>query len=38
MTNINPNNDVGKVNHIVKKESKVNKKKEWILFSFAEIW
>ena len=30
MTNINPNNDVGKVNHIVKKESKVNKKKEFV--------
>ena len=28
MTNINPNNDVGKINHSIKKESKVNKKEK----------
>ena len=28
MTNINPNNDVGKINNNIKKENKVNKKKE----------
>ena len=28
MTNINPNDDVGKINHIIKKEDKVNKKEK----------